>query len=358
MHPLLFREEVSADTLKEEVAALLELSGPDVGRLTVKPCRTGGNNRVYVVGLPERKIVAKRYFSRPSDPRDRLRAEYAFLTYARRIGIDIVPRPLACDPARRLGLYECVEGRALRTDELNESHVEQAAQFFVALNDVAAGAAAHDLPIASEACFSIAEHFALVDRRIERLEAITDVGHVDRDAREFAGSLGARWTAVKKSIEARVSAQGESIDDAVPTRCISPSDFGFHNALVASDGRLHFIDFEYAGWDDPAKMAGDFITHPGFPVPPSWFDRFLTATTRYSPLADVLCRRARLLLPIFQTKWCCIILNEFLPNSAERRRFADPDVDERQRKQMQLRKATALLELIGTQALDQSFTVG
>ena len=41
-------------------------------------------------------------------------------------------------------------------------------------------------------------------------------------------------------------------------KCLSPSDFGFHNVIVEKDKILRFIDFEYAGWDDPAKMVSDF----------------------------------------------------------------------------------------------------
>ena len=40
-------------------------------------------------------------------------------------------------------------------------------------------------------------------------------------------------------------------------RTLSPSDFGFHNALKRSDGRIVFLDFEYFGWDDPAKMTAE-----------------------------------------------------------------------------------------------------
>ena len=49
-------------------------------------------------------------------------------------------------------------------------------------------------------------------------------------------------------------------------RCLSPSDFGFHNALAQGE-TVRFIDFEYAGWDDPAKTVCDFFHHPGVPVP-------------------------------------------------------------------------------------------
>jgi len=44
--------------------------------------------------------------------------------------------------------------------------------------------------------------------------------------------------------------------------CLSPSDFGFHNALVDPSGALSFLDFEYAGRDDPAKPVSDFFCQP------------------------------------------------------------------------------------------------
>ena len=55
----------------------------------------------------------------------------------------------------------------------------------------------------------------------------------------------------------------------IPTnaRTLSPSDFGFHNTLRRPDGELAFLDFEYFGWDDPAKTITDFLLHPGMQLP-------------------------------------------------------------------------------------------
>ena len=40
--------------------------------------------------------------------------------------------------------------------------------------------------------------------------------------------------------------------------CVSPSDFGFQNTLI-SKNIVYFIDFEYAGLDDPVKCILDFF---------------------------------------------------------------------------------------------------
>jgi hypothetical protein len=247
---------------------------------------------------------------------------------------------------RNIGLYEYVEGRRVTVGDVDAALVEQAAQFFLRLNDARHADAAAALGPASEACFSVSEHFAMVDGRVARLESIPGESAVDRQAQAFAADLARGWASLRSSIERRLAAMGESLGASVPDRCISPSDFGFHNALLGGDNRVRFIDFEYAGWDDPAKMVADFFTHPGVPVDACWFDSFVASTMSYSAAADALVERARLLLPIFKLKWCCIMLNEFLPDSARRRHFANPQMDRASRKQLQLEKATALFRII------------
>ena len=39
-------------------------------------------------------------------------------------------------------------------------------------------------------------------------------------------------------------------------------------------------------------------------------------------------QRTRILMPIYKVKWCCIVLNAFLPAESERRRFAGVPLDE------------------------------
>lgn len=218
--------------------------------------------------------------------------------------------------------------------------------FFLRLNRPADGLAAQALPAASEACFSIEEHFAMVDRRIARLANIPAATEIDRAARGFVAELAARWQHVKLHVAREAGELGQGLAEQVIARCVSPSDFGFHNALARPSGEVCFIDFEYAGWDDPAKMVGDFFSHPAVPVDRSYFDEFVRMTMGFSPHSKSLEARARLLFPVFQTKWCCIILNDFIPVSSERRRFADQDFDEGERKRKQLQKACQMFAAI------------
>jgi hypothetical protein len=130
-------------------------------------------------------------------------------------------------------------------------------------------------------------------------------------------------------------------------RTLSPSDFGFHNALRLAGGGLIFLDFEHFGWDDPAKMAADFLLHPHEDM--AFGERLkeyflVQLLARFDDSGGWLGERIRLVLPLFALKWCVILLNEFVPAHLERRRFAGPD--ERNREELlmdQVQKARTML---------------
>lgn len=292
----------------------------------IESAARGGNSRVYVASAGGRRYAVKHYFR---DDRNRLHAERSFLEFAAAAGITAVPRVVGAEGD--VGIYEFIAGRPLNLTDLTAQRVREAAAFFRALNAHRDKATA--LPLASEACFTVGEHVRMVDRRVELLQTI-----IDAAARRFAADLERRWLEIRSAL----STHG---DDGFE-RCVSPSDFGFHNALVRDSGELAFLDFEYAGWDDPAKMLCDFFTHPALPVPGEHFDEFAATTMAFSPHRAQLEARARALLPLFQIKWCCIMLNEFVPGAAERRRFANPGQDEAAVRARQLDKAGALLASI------------
>ncbi len=300
----------------------------------------GGNNRVYRVETAAGPVLLKEYFQHPADPRDRLGAEQAFLQFAWAHGVRAIPQPLACDRSAGIGVYEFRAGRKLAPGEVTAAHVDEAAAFFNAVNRHRDDPAAAALPVASEACFSLAEHLACVDRRIARLATIEPESDLHRRA---AALVAERLVPAWQRVRAAVAASGQPLDAplAAADRVISPSDFGFHNCLVTDSG-LKFIDFEYAGWDDPAKTVCDFFCQPAVPVPRVHFERFLAAVISATGDAGIRDRVA-LLLPVYELKWCCIMLNEFLPVGDDRRSFASADDSHDMRRLKQLRKVDAAL---------------
>ena len=106
-------------------------------------------------------------------------------------------------------------------------------------------------------------------------------------------------------------------------RILSPSDFGYHNVLRRGDGNLVFIDFEYFGWDDPAKLVSDFLLHPANDLADVWKRQFLTKVIDGYRDDEQLETRVGTLYPLIGLKWTLLLLNEFIPEHLERRRFSD-----------------------------------
>ena len=315
--------------------------------LSVKLANAGGNNRIYRIETPETTYALKEYFRHADDMRDRLGAEFAFLTYAHEVAPGTVPRPIAIDRQMGMALYEFLIGEPVLSDTVLETEVDCAIKFFTALNAQVNRAKALSLQIASEACFSLEEHLQTIDRRIgQLLEAVAAGPGIDNERHQIE-NLAGHWHSIQDWVRAEAHGLGWKVDDVLKQeqRCVSPSDFGFHNALRNSQG-LRFLDFEYAGWDDPAKTAGDFFSQLAVPVPARYFDRFVAGIAYLFSDPDGVVMRARLLRPVYQIKWCCIALNVFLPVHMARRKFANLALNEVKLKQEQLVKARKILQTI------------
>jgi hypothetical protein len=330
----------------ETIARLLAEAGLR-GEFACVPLPGGGNNRVFRIECDGQSILLKAYFQHPTDPRDRLQAEFSFCRFGWDHGVRRLPRPIASDRATGLGLYEFVAGRALSPGEIGNSEVEQALDFYQALNRHKNTAAARELACGSEACFTLSEHLACVERRVMSLEGIdaTAPGHAPA-AELIRDRLAPAWRRIKLSFLRQAADHGLPVDQtlAYEDRCLSPSDFGFHNAILATDGQLRFIDFEYAGWDDPAKLVCDFFAQPAVPAPAACLEPFVNRVTSQLSNPPQHARRIELLRPVYLLKWCCIMLNEFLPTGRKRRTFAREPQNEAQLQQTQLQKARSVLD--------------
>jgi hypothetical protein len=307
---------------------------------------TGGhNNQVYRVDTKRGPLVLKRYFNDPRDPRERLVAEWGFITHAWSRGIRVVPEPIAYDRAEQVGLYGFAQGRKLAASELTLAHIDAAIDFLLAVNK----RPRPELSPASEACFSLAEHIETVEHRVARLVRLDDGAPYADEARHLISeNLLPAWHAVKKRLLDEVKEAGLAADQVIDSQlcCLSPSDFGFHNALVDGEGHITFLDFEYSGCDDPAKLVSDFFCQPEVPVPLAFQASFIDRIGEGLGLDEAAMARCRLLHNAYQIKWTCIILNDFLPVGAARRSFADASVWAKRCK-AQLAKAAAKLVPLG-----------
>jgi hypothetical protein len=324
-----------------------ERSPSDVATGTIERLHGGANNAVFRVDVPAGIFLLKQYFAQRDDDRDRFGAEVAFCRFAWDRGIRAGPKLLASCREQRLALFEFIAGRPVSPPEIDAVLIGQAVRFCRQLQDVQADPEAAALPAAAESCFSIQQHLACVERRIRRLQMIEPSSDLERDAMRFArGDLHRRWEETRDGTLRQCHAWGAAPEQElqIADRVLSPSDFGFHNALLDPEGNVRFLDFEYAGWDDPAKLVCDFFCQVDVPVSRSFLRGFAEAIAERLPNPPRIVQRIELLLPVYQVKWCCIVLNEFLPEARARRRFSAADVRPDRQPALQLQKAQTLLD--------------
>ena len=310
---------------------------------TLEPLAGGANNRVHRARTASgHDYIVKQYFTPANDTGDRFLSEHAFYTFAWDTAlVRCIPEPLAWDKTDRLGAFALIEGN--RPEHATVDDVNAALDFFTQLNHARTHADA--IRPAAETCHTLTEHIATVQRRLDRLKEISGTDPIDAAARTFVSEeLFPAWKNVLHHPALKAALADNNADATLMPRCISPSDFGFHNTLRRTNGSLVFFDFEYAGWDDPAKLVCDFFCQPAIPAPAECYDNFVGRVAAALGCASptVLAARCRLLLPVYQLKWCTIMLNEFLPAGSNRRRFAGT-ADIVARKTTQLAKTAAAL---------------
>jgi len=340
-----------ADINLELLQEMLERDGFD-GSFKLTPLSGGANNRVFRVDGKFVPLLLKVYFKHPGDLRDRAATEFAFADFAWERGLRCIPQPINCDRHGYMGLYRFLSGRRVSAAEMNDHLLHQAMVFYRALNEFRDHPDAGKLPEASEACFDLLSHIRCIEQRVERLQQVHPASAIDRDAHRFVSSaLLPLWTGVAETFQRQASSSGIPLDRKIDQkdRRLSPSDFGFHNALLSDDGILFFYDFEYSGWDDPAKLVCDFFCQPAIPVPRHFFDSFRDAVVSGLTNPEEHSARVSMLLPVYQVKWISIMLNDFLPASDDRRRFAGL-TDDSDRKANQLAKARTHLQQIEVRA--------
>ena len=228
--------------------------------------RGGINNRVYRCGEGVESYVIKGYEPADCGKRNRMKAEVDFLRYASIITPQFVPKLHFCDWDRRCIVLEHLSGNSYAEGSAPTAiDLEAAVAFFRLLNAENKLAREWIEMDAAEGFLSLRQHLANVKDRIYSMS----VDHLPKANQDAARDLLIKIKEASEVIETNTELLITSgvVSDGINASesCVSPSDFGFHNAILTKTG-VKFIDFEFAGWDDPAKVAVDFALQPRVPV--------------------------------------------------------------------------------------------
>jgi len=123
---------------------------------------------------------------------------------------------------------------------------------------------------------------------------------------------------------------------------LSPSDYGLHN-FIFNNGNFKFIDFEYAGLDDPIKLVCDFVLHPRNNLSISDVNKFSKCLSFFNTI-DL--EKVNKLLPIFIVKWILIILNYVDNSNLDKKKLLIRSFNFKKFKAQQLKKTENYLNYL------------
>lgn len=335
--------------MEASVLNLLKSINQDTSSVVVDFIERIGNNKAAIIYTEKNIFFAKKYFNSNSDTNDRFQSEVSLFEYAKECAPEFIPKIYAIDRLNRIILFEKIIGKNITTNDIDTNYILCAASFFSSLNKpefkITLG---KDINNAAEACFSINKHLNLVEKRIVSLEKSIYIDLENQKASNAINLLRESFEKIKKYILDYSKQNNIELDleIEISNRVISPSDFGFHNCLIKDNNDLVFFDFEYSGWDDPAKVVGDFFNQLQVPVSEIYFDVFVEKAFENQKNKIELVTRAKLLLPLYKIKWACIAMNIFIPVNLERRLFSNPNLDIINYKEEQIQKAINILNNI------------
>lgn len=347
MHTSLVQDE--RDLIENiKAAAESELASRVV---TYDRLKGGRNSRVYWIECSNRQQFAvKIYFRHSQDKRDRLNNEFSAMQFLWNQGLRCIPQPIAINDSVGCAFYEFVRGKKISSEGTKDQDIESCVRFLSELKRLARFKESQKFSLASEACFSVD---AIVQNIQSRLDRFNLSSNSDETYQKLIAFLRNDFKPLFKEVvdwcqrQSALSSLPYNTDIALRERTLSPSDFGFHNAIKREDGPIIFLDFEYFGWDDPAKTVSDFLLHPAMDLPEASKRYFAREMFRSFAEIKQLKQRVEIVYPLFGLKWAVIFLNEFIPVDLSRRGFATSNLSDEKRIQgEQLIKSQRMLNKI------------
>jgi hypothetical protein len=304
------------------------------------------NSKIFKIIAKNKKYCLKIYPSKQFDKRERLIVEFEAFAALRKNGAFNVPLAISKNISLNIALYEWIDGVSI--SKVDSLEVVDALSFVEKLKSISNQKFNISNRVASQACLSANELVSQIDGRFNKLCNID----LEKEAelknflkKEFEPIFGG----IKEKVSDNWSLPWAYSDELIKShQLLSPSDFGFHNAIRTNDNKIIYIDFEYFGWDDPVKLTSDFIWHAGMDVSKDAQTQWLSGMSDIFSNDQFFSERLKVYHPLYGLRWCMILLNEFLPKVWKIRKHANKEKEDNYLaiKKIQLEKAKIYLSKV------------
>jgi thiamine kinase-like enzyme len=302
--------------------------------------RTGGNNAVCRIEAGGEYFAFKFYPPIDVDDRNRLETEFEALSFLTANGYENIPRPIAKDLTNNCAIYSWIDGRKIAAP--SNSEINQLAEFLLRLQDNKSEAREWQIGRASAACLCPRELIDQLFDRWNKLKSLTT--HSERLQQFLTSDFAPVMSRMSDSAIQNFRRADIPMDLvlAEAQQILSPSDFGFHNALIDGHRRICFIDFEYFGWDDPAKAVADVMLHAGMNLPTHLGDQFRNCVgARIRETDKAFEVRLGIYIPVIALIWCLIMLGGFVE---KKWKLPGADIDSTDRQNLNSRQLVRAMQ--------------
>ncbi|TMP43486.1 aminoglycoside phosphotransferase [Pseudoalteromonas citrea] len=300
-----------------------------VKSIELTPINGGANNLGIKVSSGKHSWFLKSFNKQSPNVKYKQKNEFLFSQEVYKNSLTATPKPIAINLKESVSLFSFIEGRKI--EKASKNAVQQSILFFQNIN---LQVPPRHLNIASESPSTLAEFGNIVSYRLKKLETVTI------KSEQLSTDYHKVLTLIRQRQEKLTYNLAQHWYKEQQRSVLSPSDFGFHNAIEAN-ASLYFIDFEYAGLDTPWKVFADFFSQPTVPVDLTFAVEFLKLEQFRSLIENP--EDTVKVFELTQLKWCLIMLNEFLPE-VQARRIHSWNVSclDEQRKKLQIAQLTQL----------------
>ena len=261
------------------------------------------------------KFFLKNFINDPLNKHNRLKSEVCFTKYVTQNKKIKVPKLIEYSEDSNWILYQWIEGKKIT--KINREHVENLIDFLININKIEDIRKDIDMPYASEASFTLNEHKSLVISKANQTKnIINNIIHIKPEYKlSIKKELDEKILFIKDLFTKEEFNNKDLINYRLNNnqRCISPSDVGFHN-IIESNGKIYYLDFEYAGIDDPCKLIVDLLLQPDYAIPCDFIDVLPNLIKSLKKDIPNLQKRIYLTFELYKVKWFCIIFNPIIKN--------------------------------------------
>ena len=277
---------------------------------------TGGiNSSVHqVIDSNKHKYTLKIYPStKERGSIERCRTELIFYHYLRENKINCCPELICSSIEGHWCLLTWIEGE--KPDTLNDRDIDQIATFIHQLNQKERKDEYKlALPKASDNVVNPIAWINLVEEKIKEVIQIAQ----NKNDRSLITWLEIKLQKKLREYKDNILNEYGYMATRNSVKYVSPSDVGVHN-LIKKENSLFFIDFEYAGTDDIAKLINDWCLQPNYIFTDAQENRLIYLLERGELLQKDPEWKLRygILKPVVMIKWCTIILKKALREKNE-----------------------------------------